>query len=153
MNNEPGRTLSGEYWVRFMEGMPKGTAQQKGERIAYARDMSGRLKPYIQHYKSKKVSQARREFEKALIQFHPPLIPKSKPIALTIILYFNVKSERKKWGHWKPTKPDADNYCKELIDAMAGRFFENDAQICDLRIMKRYAEKATIYIRVEELAP
>lgn len=134
-----------DFFLRFECGMPKGTAQQKGERIIYK---NGR--PVIQHFKKDKVSTARQEFKFKLSK-HRPKEPTTAPVALTVVLYFDIK-ERRLWGRHKTTRPDCDNYIKELKDAMTDAgFWYDDAQVVDLRIVKYYAEKATIYIRVEEL--
>ena len=62
-------------------------------------------------------------------------------------------SSRSKWGKYKPTKPDAENWFKELADVMTQLgYWEDDNQIVDLRIVKYYAEKASIVIRWEELS-
>ena len=42
--------MKNEFYLHFEEGMPKGTAQEKGERIAY-RFLGGKKVPYIDHYR------------------------------------------------------------------------------------------------------
>lgn len=144
--------MTNEIFLRFEEGLPKGTAQHKGERIA-TRYVNGRPITYIHHYKTNAMSATRKEFELRLKRYKPKETSK-KPIALTVCLFFSIKTPRRLWGTYKTTRPDCDNYAKELIDAMtAVGFWEDDAQVVDLHIVKRYAEQATIYIRWEELAP
>lgn len=139
-----------EIFMLFENGLPKGTAQEKGERIAY-RVINGRRVPYIQHYKKTQVSAMRREFELRLKK-HAPKTPSDKPIKLMVCLFFDVKSPKKLWGTYKITRPDCDNYVKEIKDAMTTTgFWYDDAQVADLRVIKRYAERGEIYIRVEEL--
>lgn len=139
-----------EFYLRFPEGMPKGTAQHKGECIRY-RISGGRRVPYIHHYKKAEIDTARALFMYQLKKYRSKQ-PIKGAVALTIILYFDIKGPKKVWGTPKTTRPDCDNYAKELIDCMTDLgFWEDDAQICDLRIKKYYAESATIYIRVEEL--
>ena len=147
--------MKNEIYLRFENGIPKGTAQQKGERIAYT-IKNGKRVPYIQHYKNDAVSAARREYQLRLKSYLPKE-PSDKPIKLTIIFYSSIKNPRSSWGTYKTTKPDLDNMAKELIDAMGadketktGGFFFDDSQIVDLRLIKYYAEEATIYIRIEE---
>lgn len=139
-----------EIFLRFENGLPKGTAQHKGERIA-TRFVNGRRLQYIHHYKTAAMSAARQEFELKLKRYAPKK-PSDKPIGLTICLYFSIKYPKRLWGTYKITRPDCDNYAKELIDAMTGLgFWGDDAQVVDLHIVKRYAEQATIWIRWEEL--
>lgn len=133
-----------EFYLSFPT-MPTGTAQQTRSRIIYK---AGQAK--IQHYKKDSVSRSRRMFELALLP-HKPKEPMQGPVKLLIVLYFDVKS-KKLWGHYKTTRPDAENYAKEFIDAMTTTgFWKDDSQIVDLRIIKRFAEKAEIFVRVEDL--
>lgn len=150
-------------YLRFEKSLPKGTAQQKGECIktkSYI-DYSGKLRKrqYIHHFTKRAVSEARKEYQLKLKPYLPKK-PSDKPIKLTIIFYSSIKAPRSAWGTYKTTRPDLDNMAKELIDAMIadketkrGGFFLDDAQIVDLRLMKYYAEQATIYIRIEEVEP
>ena len=142
--------MKNEFFLRFENGMPKATAQQKGECIRY-KIHGGRRVPYIHHFKKAGVSAARQEFELKLKRYRPKQ-KATGPIRLTVILYFDKKSPKKAWGTYKITRPDCDNYAKELIDSMtAVGFWEDDAQIADLRVIKYYAESATIFVRTEDL--
>lgn len=139
-----------EFYLNFENGLPKSTAQQKGERIAY-KIANGRRVPYIHHFKKAKVSSARTEFELKLKRYKPTE-PLEGPIRLTVILYFDIKAPKKSWGNYKTTRPDCDNYAKELIDSMTSLgYWEDDSQIADLHIVKYYSEKGAIYIKAEEL--
>lgn len=141
--------MKNEFYLHFDEGMPKGTAQEKGEKIMY-KIQNGRRVPYIHHYRKNEVEITRRVIGLKMARFRPEK-PSYKPIKLEVFLYFDVK-ERKKWGSYKDTKPDCDNYVKEIKDIMTALgFWGDDAQVVDLRVVKRYAEKATICIRWEEL--
>ena len=147
--------MKNEIYLRFENGLPKGTAQQKGERIAYT-IKNGKRVPYIQHFKKDFVSAARKEYQLRLKRYLPKE-PSDKPIKLTIIFYSSIKAPRSAWGTYKTTRPDVENMAKELIDSMSadketgkGGFWLDDSQIVDLRLIKYYAEEATIYIRIEE---
>ena len=121
--------------------MPKGTAQQKG---VYVRNG----KPCF--YVKDKIESARRQFVLAL-KPHRPEQPMNGSIKLAVWFYFDIK-DKKKWGKWKPTRPDADGIIKEFMDAMTDcRFWNDDSQVCDLRVRKTYAEKASIVVKIEEL--
>ena len=133
------------FIIEFENGLPKGTAQQKGERVAFKNG-----KPFIVHYKKDNVNTARYHFAIAL-KPHRPAQPLTGCVALHVALFFSVK-ERAKWGKYKASRPDADNYCKELIDVMGSLgWWLDDAQIVKLSITKQYAEKASIFIHCEEI--
>lgn len=135
------------FYLHYEEGMPKGTAQQKGVAIRYKNG-----KPYVQHYKKDNVESARSQFVYKLNQYAPAK-PSENPIKLSIWLAFDIK-DKKLWGQYKTRRPDVDGYVKEFLDAMGDAgFFKDDAQIVDLRVVKTYAEKATIFVQIEELPP
>lgn len=138
-----------DFLMRFEGGMPKGTSQEKGERILYRFNGSRRV-PYIQHYRDPKVEITRQIFI-AKSKPHKPKKPFEKSVRLTVILYFDVK-EKRLWGNYKPTRPDCDNYVKEIKDVLTVcHFWNDDNQVADLRVKKYYSEKAAIYIRIEDL--
>lgn len=138
-----------EFTLKFKNGLPKGTAQQKGETIRY-KIINGRRVPYIQHFKKEKVSAARQEFELMLRKYRPNK-PTEKPVRLLLWFYFNVKDSAA-WDNYKDTRPDVDGYTKEFLDAMtAAGFWLDDAQVVDLRIIKSYAVRGEIWVRIEEL--
>lgn len=133
------------FVLHFENGLPKGTAQQKGEAIRYK---NGR--PYIQHYKKANVEALRTILELKLGKY-APAVPTDAPVRLFVWVCFDVK-DRKAWGQYKTTRPDADNYVKELKDAMtAVGFWHDDAQVVDLRVVKTYAEKGSITVQLETL--
>ena len=82
---------------------------------------------------------------------YKPKEPSTEPIRVTINLFFDIKN-KKLWGQYKATRPDCDNYVKELTDVMTQeKFWHDDAQVVELHVTKQYAEKAEIHITVEEL--
>ena len=133
------------FILNFENGLPKSTAQQKGNRIAYKNG-----EPYIQYFKKNSVKAARTEFVLKLKKYRPAK-PIEGAVKLLVCFYFDVK-DKKLWGKYKTTRPDADGYLKEFLDAMqeAG-FFEDDAQVVDLHIVKTYAELGSIYVDLEEI--
>lgn len=137
-----------EFIMRFPEGMPKSTSQEKGERIRYM-IRGGKKVPYIQHYTKDEVESAARKFIIQLKQ-HRPLRPLEGPLKLYIVFYFDVKN-KKFWGQYKDTRPDLDNSVKLLNDMMTRcRYWKDDSQVVDLHVIKRYAEEASIYVRLSE---
>lgn len=122
----------------------------KGETIKYKK-INGKIVPYIDHYRKPSVQMLRNLLTYKMKRYKPDK-PSEKPIRLTVILYFDVKSPKKLWGTYKTTKPDCDNYVKEIKDVMTDLgFWKDDNQVVDLHIIKYYAEKGTIFIRLEEL--
>lgn len=139
-----------EFYLHFPEGLPRATAQQKGESIKYKR-IDGKVLPYIDHYRKPKVQALRNELALKMKRYRPEQTSE-KPIRLTVILYFDIKAPKKLWGTYKTTKPDCDNYVKEIKDVMTLlKFWKDDNQVVDLRVVKYFAEKGTIFIRMEEL--
>lgn len=142
--------MKNEFYLRFDQGLPRATAQMKGETIKYKK-INGKIVPYIDHYRKPSVQMLRNLLTYKMKRYKPDK-PSEKPIRLTVILYFDVKSPKKLWGTYKTTKPDCDNYVKEIKDVMTDLgFWKDDNQVVDLHIIKYFAEKGTIFIRLEEL--
>ena len=142
--------MKNEFYLRFDQGLPRTTAQMKGETIRY-KNINGKIIPYIEHYRKPSVQMLRNLLTLKMKRYKPDK-PSEKPIRLTVILYFDVKQPRKLWGTYKTTKPDCDNYVKEIKDVMTDLgFWKDDNQVVDLHIIKYFAEKGTIFIRLEEL--
>lgn len=137
--------MTNNFILFFANGLPKGTAQQKGEAIRYKNGA-----PYIQHYRKDKVSAMRQEFIYRLKPY-APRNPAAGPVRLYVCFNFDVK-DRKLWGKYKTTRPDADNIIKELKDAMtACRFWNDDSQVARLEVIKKYGYMGFIEIEVEDL--
>jgi Holliday junction resolvase RusA-like endonuclease len=81
------------------------------------------------------------------------------PIKAKIIAYYKIpKCVSKDWvkkmnaGLILPTKkPDADNICKIILDALSGVCYENDVQVCKLKIEKFYSENPRVEVKIEEM--
>lgn len=128
-----------DQFTLCFDTMPKGTAQQKR--------YNGRTHTY---FKSRALMEAEAVFQEALCP-HVPDRASEKPVRLFVIFKFDVK-DKKKWGAYKPTVPDVDNYCKAFLDQMTKTgFWKDDAQVVDLHIEKFYSEKASIYVEWEEI--
>lgn len=139
-----------EFYLHFPEGLPRATSQEKGEAIRYKK-VNGKILPYIDHYRKPHVQALRNELTLKMKRYRPEQTS-DKPIRLTVILYFDIKAPKKLWGTYKTTKPDCDNYVKEIKDVMTLlKFWKDDNQVVDLRVVKYFAEKGTIFIRMEEL--
>lgn len=139
-----------EFYLHFPEGLPRTTAQEKGETVSYKK-VDGKILPYVGHYRKPKVQALRNELIYKMNRYRLKETSE-KPVRLTVILYFDIKAPKKLWGTYKTTKPDCDNYVKEIKDVMTKlKFWKDDNQVVDLRVIKYFAEKGTIFIRMEEL--
>ena len=84
-------------------------------------------------------------------------MPTYDAVRLRIVAYFPVPKSysKKKRGHCiegviKPTiKPDIDNVVKAALDAMNGVVYDDDKQVFELVITKRYTDRGEGYIEVE----
>lgn len=132
--------MNKQFYLHFDGGMPKGTAQQKGIRYVNG-------KP--QFYEKRSVYNAKVAFLRGLKANKPPK-PSDKPVRLFVWFAFDTKN-KKLWGKYKPTRPDTDNSLKLLKDCMSGLFYSDDSQVVDERVVKTYAEKATIMVKVEDI--
>ncbi len=95
---------------------------------------------------------------------YAPSVPLQGPISVDITFYFappkstsSVK-RRQMLNHviHHTKKPDADNCAYLITNALKGIFYDDDAQIIDLNIHKRFAEVAKTVVKIiaiEEIAP
>ena len=82
---------------------------------------------------------------------HAPSAPSDKPIKLTVWFGFGIK-QKSKWGQYKTTRPDTDNYIKTFKDVMTKcGFWLDDAQVVDERTIKTFTESPFIWVEVEEV--
>ena len=140
-----------DFTLNFENGMPKGTAQQKGETIKYRRNKAGNLVPFIKHYQRTNVKAASTLFAYQLKKYAPKK-PIEGPVRLTMVFYFDINSPKRLWGTYKTTRPDVENFYKQIADVMTScGYWCDDSQVVDLRLTKYYAEKATISISLEEI--
>ena len=139
--------MKDQFYLHF-DTMPKGTAQQKR--------YNGKSHTY---FKDNKLLNAETEFKLALLPYRPA-IPCTRPIKLIVWFAFDTKN-KKLWGkpvngeklyEYKATRPDTDNYIKLFKDVMVKTgFFKDDSIVVDERIIKTYAEKATIMVSYQEI--
>lgn len=48
-------------------------------------------------------------------------------------------------------KPDADNIAKCILDGLNGVAYEDDSQVCDLRVIKKYGDVAKVIVNIEKI--
>lgn len=116
----------------------------------------GRAGKHAKAYKDKKQKMAETCMA-AMLMPHVPPAPAQGPVDIEIMAYLPVpKSWSKKKqaaalaGDLRPDKkPDIDNLVKNLFDVMTQmQFWQDDVQVCDLWITKRYAERPRWDVRL-----
>ena len=96
------------------------------------------------------------------VQNKAPKEPITSPIGLTVIFYMPRPKAHyctgKKADMLKDTapeyhtsRPDVDNFCKLIFDALNGIFWKDDCQICRLFSEKLYSESPRTYILIQTL--
>jgi Holliday junction resolvase RusA-like endonuclease len=83
-----------------------------------------------------------------------------KPLSVEIFIYHSIpKSTPKKYigdmlkGKIRPTKkPDIDNICKVILDALNGVAYKDDTQVYHLEATKRYGEIPSVEVYITEYA-
>lgn len=95
-----------------------------------------------------------RELGRKAMRGEPPM---RGPVRLTLEAVFEMPAswparvrEMRQLPHL--SKPDLDNIEKLILDALNGVAFEDDAQVCEVRKVKRYGEGERVDILLEELA-
>lgn len=84
-------------------------------------------------------------------------LPKEQPWRCAIVYAYKLAgTPRRLQGGYKTTRPDVDNLTKLLLDALtsAGVAWKDDAQVAELLITKRHAdrgEEAHIYVEMSPI--
>ncbi len=115
------------------------------EPVAKARPRLGRGGHVFTPPKTKK-------FESQFVQLakkFQPTLPRSGPIEVR--LGFFVAKPKSTKRHYPTIKPDVDNLAKAVLDAMNGRFYEDDSQVVTLTLTKRYSIDPRIEVYIETI--
>jgi crossover junction endodeoxyribonuclease RusA len=77
----------------------------------------------------------------------------TKPVGVRVRASFEfVAPKRLEKGRAHPTvKPDADKVLRALLDALTGVAYEDDAQVVDVAVTKRYGLEALTHVTIEEV--
>lgn len=81
------------------------------------------------------------------------------PLLVTITAYFPIPSKATKaeramilsGGGHVTSKPDADNIAKIILDALNGIAYEDDAQVEELTVRRRYAAEPCVRVTIETI--
>jgi Holliday junction resolvase RusA-like endonuclease len=98
-------------------------------------------------------------FEAKKLNMKP--IPRMTPLFVEILVYrpipksiSTVKAQMAEEKHIRPTtKPDIDNYIKQIFDALNGLVWEDDAQIVTVLANKFFSRQPRLEIEISELTP
>ena len=105
-------------------------------------------KPIV--YDTPELKRTRSMLEAHLAKYRPDT-PMDGPIGLMVKWCFPVTGTHRD-GQWKVTRPDTDNLQKLLKDVMTKLgFWKDDAQVCQERVEKFWAEPPGIFIWVHDL--
>jgi len=113
---------------------------------------------FVGTYTDKKTRQAEYDFKSQAVKYRPPK-PFTEAIQMMVFIYVKIpksfsikKRSQAESGMIRPTKrPDLDNYLKLVLDSMNGIFFNDDAQIVDIKCFKYYCVKPRITIYLGEI--
>ena len=63
----------------------------------------------------------------------------------------SAKKRKEMNGEWCQKKPDADNLAKIVCDALNGIAYEDDRQVVELIVRKRWGDDGNVEVRLSEL--
>lgn len=82
----------------------------------------------------------------------------TSPVRVVIKAYHKPPKKSKKvvedmlnWLILPTKRPDIDNISKIILDGLNGVAWDDDAQVCDLLVFKRYAEDPYVEVFIQEL--
>lgn len=83
----------------------------------------------------------------------------SEPLKVKITAYFKIpksfskkKVEQALNDEIRPSvKPDIDNCCKIIFDALNGFAFDDDKQIVELTAIKKYSDRPRVVVEIEKI--
>ncbi len=115
-------------------------------------------KKFAQVYTDAKTKAAEESFLAQALPYRP-VTPLEGPLRVEFMFVMPIpKSKSKVWkalalsGGIRPTgKPDCDNLAKLALDSLNGVFFEDDAQVVELRCSKIYGEIIRTDVFIEEV--
>ena len=73
------------------------------------------------------------------------------PLAIEATFYRLKPPSKPKKNQYPDTKPDLDNLCKSVTDALEGLIYTNDSRIVDKILRKRYGDPPRVEITISEI--
>lgn len=77
---------------------------------------------------------------------------KDTPVSVRVYFYFDKPKSTKISVKAKTTKPDVDKLARAVLDALTGITFEDDSQVTELYVMKRFGTPSRAEISVCDVA-
>jgi len=69
--------------------------------------------------------------------------------ALSVLVVFTIKRPKSVKRDYPTVKPDLDNCLKLLLDALNGITYDDDAQIIEINVSKKYGQVGNIFIDIK----
>ena len=135
------------HFVVFGHPEPQGSTKAfipKGWSRAVITTDNAKLKPWRQQLSA--------SAEVALAENGGELLAKPAGVRLAVCFYFEKPASVSRKRLLPSVKPDIDKLTRALMDALTGTIFEDDAQVTDIVVAKRYGipERAEIQVEIIE---
>lgn len=137
--------------------------EKKTYEIEIDESITGKQRPRMNTFTGKAYTPTKTKnyeylIKQTFINKYPNFMPIEGRVTMTIIAYFEIPKSTSKRKEAEmlseeisPTKkPDWDNIGKIVSDALNKLAFRDDAQITDVRILKKYAKTPKIVVKIEE---
>ncbi|GAB7525347.1 RusA family crossover junction endodeoxyribonuclease [Paraburkholderia sp. 2C] len=130
-----------------------------GQPVAKGRPRAGITDDGIRmHTPAKTKAYERRIRSAARVAMHGR-IPFGRPVALKVSIYLEIPMSWPKTRQTKAkigvicatNKPDADNVLKAIKDGMNGIVYEDDSQVVDIAVTKKYALEPRVEVEAKEI--
>lgn len=126
--------------------------------VAQGRPRFARRGGFVQTYDPPK-SKEYKELIKTYAHKVKPKEPLTQALSIEIDVYREIPkswSKKKKEdatnGTLLPTvKSDVDNYAKGIMDAISGIIYEDDKQVCELKVTKKYSNDPRAEVKIRNL--
>ena len=119
------------------------------EPVAQARARVAFCNGKVHSYTPEKSLNAQNAIRVRLMRYQDRMFPKGVAVKLTVCFHRTKSKWMPKYETLPYRKPDLDNMCKLVQDAMVGYLIEDDSQITQLSARKRWTDRETGYITIK----
>jgi len=121
-----------------------------GQPIPKARARTVRLpNGIVRSYTPKKTASWEESIRTQALDYRPEKLLDG-PLELEATFYLLKPKSRPKKHIYPATKPDLDNLCKSVTDALEGLIYTNDSRFVDKIIRKRYGDPPRVEVEIRE---